>query len=245
MYSDGHLGIGRINSFVFTFHVPIFFLISGYFLNDKQSVCEYTKRKGKQLIIPYIITCIFIVVGTTIKGIIQTNSLENVVQNIKIWIIASIYGSGTIEYTSPFYMKQIGATWFLLALFFALVIVRYLITDKSSFFWIIIIAYFGYKMTDVIWLPFSIQAGMTASLFVYIGWLAKKNRLFERKISFPVLSGIICIWLYCIIFGGQLYLVRNYFGNGLLDIIGALCGSYLVILFAQEVEKIQVGFHYY
>lgn len=134
-------------------------------------------------------------------------------------------------------MKQIGATWFLLALFFALVIVRYLITDKYAFCWIIIIAYFGYKMTDVIWLPFSIQAGMTASLFVYIGWLAKKNRLFERKISFPVLSGMTCIWLYCIIFGGQLYLVRNYFGNGLLDIIGALCGSYLVILFAQEVEK--------
>lgn len=233
----GHLGIGRINSFVFTFHVPIFFLISGYFLSDKLTTREYIKRKGKQLIIPYIITCIFIIGGTTIRGIIQTRSLENVVENVKTWTLASIYGSGTIEYSSPFYMKQIGATWFFLALFLALIIVRFFITEKYAFCWIIIIAYCGYKMTDILWLPFSIQAGMTASLFVYIGWLSKKKKLFEKAVPFPILSGMICIWLFCIIFGGQLYLVRNYFGNGLLDIIGALCGSYLVILFAKKIEE--------
>lgn len=41
----GHLGINRVNSFVYTFHVPIFFLISGYFMNDKVNFKEFVKKK--------------------------------------------------------------------------------------------------------------------------------------------------------------------------------------------------------
>ena len=33
----GHLGIADINRFVFTFHLPIFYLITGYFINKTGS----------------------------------------------------------------------------------------------------------------------------------------------------------------------------------------------------------------
>ena len=41
----GHLSITQVNSVVFTFHVPIFFLVSGYFLSNKLSVKNFIKRK--------------------------------------------------------------------------------------------------------------------------------------------------------------------------------------------------------
>ncbi len=56
----GHLGNGPINQFVFTFHVPIFFLLSGYFMKPMDDI-PFIKKKAKQLLLPYIITCGFII----------------------------------------------------------------------------------------------------------------------------------------------------------------------------------------
>lgn len=233
----GHLGISRVNSFVFTFHVPIFFLISGYFLSDKLTVVEFMKKRAKQLILPYLLTCFFIIAGVTLRDILVTHGMENVIEDIKTWLIASIYGSGSLEYSTPFYMKQIGALWFLLAMFFAMVIVRFFMQFQYGYIGILITAYVGYKTTDMVWLPFSVQAGMTAALFVYFGMLARKYQILEQEFHPAIKSGLAVIWLICTIYAGRLYMVRNYYENGLLDIVGALAGSYLVIMGARTVEK--------
>lgn len=233
----GHLGNATINSFVFTFHVPIFFLISGYFLKDSTPIKDYTLKKSKQLLVPYIVTCVCTIVGVTVWDIIKNHTFENVVYNVKTFTIASIYGSGTIEYTEPFYIRQIGALWFLLALFWALIIARFFMQYKYGWIGIAIIAYIGYKTTDILWLPFSIQAGMTAALFVYIGVVAKRADLFSKKPSPIVLCGLTGVWLWCILFCGRLYMVRNYYENGLLDILGALAGSYIVILISEVIQN--------
>ena len=233
----GHLGIGSLNAFVYTFHVPIFFLISGYFLSDKLSVSEFAKKKARQLLVPYVVTSCCIIVGATLRDVLETGSLENVVYDIKTWTVAALYGSGTIEYQEPFYMKQIGAIWFLLALFFALLIVRFAMQYQYGFAGVIILAYVGYKTTTMVWLPWSIQAGMTAAVFVYIGLLARKGRVLERKPHPAIISVAAGIWLVCILFGGHLYIVRNHFENGFLDVIGALAGSYIVILLCEKLEK--------
>ncbi len=41
----GHFGIVSAERFVFTFHVPLFFLLSGYFLSTKVSFLPFMKRK--------------------------------------------------------------------------------------------------------------------------------------------------------------------------------------------------------
>ena len=40
----GHLGNASINRIVFTFHVPIFFFITGYFTNKKLACSIYNKQ---------------------------------------------------------------------------------------------------------------------------------------------------------------------------------------------------------
>lgn len=233
----GHLGIDRLNSFVYTFHVPIFFLISGYFLTDKLSVPAFVKKKARQLLIPYAVTSFFIIAGVTLRDVIETKGFENVVYNVKTWTIAALYGSGTIEYQEPFYIKQIGAIWFLLALFFALIIVRFSMNWRYGFIGVAVLAYVGYKTTTMVWLPWSVQAGMTAAVFVYIGFMAGKYRLPEKKTHPAVLSVLAGIWLICILFCGRMYVVRNHYENGLLDVLGALAGSYIVVLLCEKAER--------
>ena len=57
----GHLGINNINRVVFTFHVPIFFMITGYFINKKYTIKEFIINKFKRLIVPYFITSFVII----------------------------------------------------------------------------------------------------------------------------------------------------------------------------------------
>ena len=52
----GHFGIASANHFVYTFHVPLFFLLSGFFLSTKGSFLSFMKQKARQLLVPYYVT---------------------------------------------------------------------------------------------------------------------------------------------------------------------------------------------
>ena len=65
----GHLGNASINRIVFTFHVPIFFFITGYFTNKKRDLNGFIKNKAKTLLVPYIITSKVIIIIGTLKGV--------------------------------------------------------------------------------------------------------------------------------------------------------------------------------
>ncbi len=233
----GHMDLTTLNKFIFSFHMPLFFLISGYFLSNKLSVSQLAKRKAKQLLIPYTFTCICICILSVVEDIAFDNG-ENLLYNLKMWIYASLYGSGG-EYFEPFYIKRIGALWFLLAMFFALVIVRYALDTKYTVLVIICLAYVGYHSAKIIWLPFSVQAGMTAALFVYIGYWAKGEKILEKKPQVGLTLITLGIWVFCIIFCGQLYMVNNVYVNGALDIIGAVCGTYIVLLLSKWLSHIK------
>ena len=232
----GHMGNATINQFVYTFHVPIFFVISGYLIKESVDK-QFIKRKAKQLLVPYVIACSCIVLGSGIKIWLTTHSILQFFQEIKRWVGAAVYGSGTIEYTGAFHLGKIGALWFLPALFFALIIVQYFIKCQVGFIGILVCSYVGYRTTEMFWLPLSIQAGMFASILVYAGYLARKYKVLEKDTSYIMASGATFIWLICILYGGRFYVVQNYCGNGILDIIGALAGSYVIILLCRYIEK--------
>lgn len=120
---------------------------------------------------------------------------------------------------------------------YSIVIVRYFLEFQYGGIGVAVLAYLGYETGKMVWLPFSIQAGMTAALFVYLGWIAKKYRLFEKLISPVWISGAAIVWLFGVLFCGEFYLVRNYFGHGFFDIIVAVAGSYLVIIGCKIIDQ--------
>ena len=230
----GHCGIKNryINNFIFSFHMPLFFFISGYFFKYREDK-ECLKRNFKKLIIPYIITCLAIIACEISKLVLKGNFTE-ILGTAKKWGMASLYGSGSKQ---PFEIRFIGAIWFLWALFFALYFINVTSRTKMQHLWVILIAYIGYKTSQYIWLPLSIQAGMVATIFVYFGILARKYDIFNIKINKLLILGAIAIVIFCTIYGGKLYMVSNIYKNGFLDIIGALCGLFLCIKFAQIIEN--------
>lgn len=230
----GHCGIKNqyVRNFIYSFHMPLFFLISGYFFKYREDK-ELLKRNFKRLIIPYIITCLCIIMYKIFRLLLDKNFIE-ILETTKKWGLASLYGSGSYE---PFGIRYIGAIWFLWGLFFSLYFVNVTRKSKYQCLWIVIIAYIGYKTSQYIWLPLSIQAGMVASIFVYLGLLARKNDIFNKKISKLLIWAIVLIVIFCTVYCGKLYMVKNYYKNGFLDIIGALSASFLCIKLSQVLEK--------
>lgn len=75
----GHLGTksGKLYLFVYSYHVPLFFFISGFFaLKDmEKSLWEYTIKKFQQLIIPYI--C-FSVISVVFYGLLRNMEIRQI-----------------------------------------------------------------------------------------------------------------------------------------------------------------------
>lgn len=219
---------------IFSFHMPLFFLISGFFFRKKDSrIC--LKQNVKHLIIPYIFTCFGIMISSVIINCIL-NSQEQIPSSLKEWFIASLYGSGGVH-EIPFHIPQIGAIWFLWALFFAVWIFNDIADTKWTILIVVTLAYIGYKTAELTWLPLSIQPALVGLLFVYLGYECKKNKLLEKRMSTLWVLLMVVIWIIAFYYGGHMYLVGCYFGNGLLDIIGALCGTFIVLSVSRCIEK--------
>lgn len=71
----GHMDLKKyplINHFIYSFHMPLFFVISGYFFKVKEDkIC--IKSIINKLIKPYIITCLFIILIQVFKVVVSGN----------------------------------------------------------------------------------------------------------------------------------------------------------------------------
>ena len=86
----GHLGVAPINWVVYTFHVPIFFLITGWFVSTKQGTGAFAKRRARTLLVPYAATCAVLCVGKVIQAAIEGGA-EEVLAAAVWWPVAALY----------------------------------------------------------------------------------------------------------------------------------------------------------
>lgn len=236
----GHLGINNINRVVFVFHMLLFFFISGYFLSLRQDYTTYVKKKIQTLLIPYYFTCLLICalsipVSFALKKPVSSSFLN--------WVGGTIYaaGDGRVHGLFGKFPMFIGAIWFLWALFLSLIIVRRIldsVPEKYQLFSIATISYIGYATARTIWLPLNIQAGMNATLFVYIGYLFNKEQLLNYKVRLDVFILCIYITVWCIKYFKGFWMVTNFYGNGLMDAVGAIASIYLLLLLSKKLANI-------
>ena len=96
-----------IHSFAYSFHIPLFFIVSGYLAKAKKP--DYAKLASR-LLVPYFLIC----VSTLIVELLDKGMDAAVVKDV---LLASIWASGgTVPVLD---IPAIGLGWFLMALFVA------------------------------------------------------------------------------------------------------------------------------
>ncbi len=236
----GHMGVTGINNIVFSFHVPLFFLISGYFLSDKKSNMEYLYKKAQQLLLPYFFTGIVLVFATAVAiPWFETMGLS-FPYSVKSMALAVVYGSGSDGNIMPFGIQQVGVIWYLLALMWALCIVKIIGQKPYAVAVIMLLCLCAFWSVKHIWLPLSIQSGCFASAFVYIGYLLKKGNvdLDKPKIEFAFCGVIAFVVFYH--YDIHYYLNSGYFSQGLTGPLLSLFIIYLVIYLSQLILRIPI-----
>lgn len=241
----GHLGEPGINRIVYTFHLPVFFIISGYFFDPNKSFGETVSKKLRSLIWPYYFAGFLIVLFSVVSNAIFLHAdIGTIKDDILYWSVATVFGVGTTVSDSLLFMPPIGMTWFLWATFWGYILLWWLMKLPVIPRVILISAVFVLASITVgkgWFLPLSIQPGCSAVLYMYIGFLWKKNK--DRLIALPMTIKVLLIvfsltaWALFIISFVSFWLVGCVYGHGLRDVIGSICASAMILGISYFVVK--------
>lgn len=185
--------------FIYLFHMPFFFFISGYlFKVREESFKQFFINSFKSLVVPYLLL----------------NFIGNIFL-IPTWILSKQW---PIEQVIYFFTADgrgdIGPTWFLICLFWVRLLAYFIIQVKSIVYRIILVlacALIAYILPY--FLSWRLDVALMAIPFFIVGFMLKK------RINFSLLQSCILFLLFFIItsvstlFMGEVSLYARFFGN--------------------------------
>lgn len=222
IYDSTLLSESILWTIIYTVIIPIFFATSGYWLK-KRPFRDGLITSLKLFLKPYLIVIACIDLVGLVHRFLQNNMGEwvNLFLRQSVLVISGDY-------------SRIAFMWFVFALMVSWILFYGLIQIKNEKYQIAVsflICFIGTLILPYKF-PFQIAQGLIAQLFLFAGYLMKKHRFLEKKLSFPVLAGLAAVWLV----GGYFScreplcdLSMYQFGNGIPAVICCLCGSILVI----------------
>jgi len=234
-------------NWIFSFHMPIFFFLSGYVLKSEvKNLKPFLKKIGINLIIPYFV---FVIVGLVVSLIIpgwQPTSYKVV--------FLDVFYAVTPE------SLHVGQIWFL----FCLAVVQilfwlYLKLNLKNKYSIIgsvclfaIVAFLIHKLNiyflvDKVYyrfLPFKLDTAFMGLFFFSIGYYAKLTDVFRelpvKKVNLNIFFILIALGIN-IFFGaylnGTVNLADNNYNNLIYYVIAAFAGILFVIYLSKLLEN--------
>lgn len=235
----GHIG-ANVGFDVYWFHMPAFFMISGYLtkhfisLNDIKIIFVSIKKHDKEqlkrtlhrfqkFVIPYFAYCV------TFYLIYRPESLA---KNIVRTLYAG--GNNITIYSYPY--------WFINALMIGLLFYGTIKDKKYNIIYLIavyLIIHLNVLKLLPIQLPWSLDEGLGALIFIAIGDSFKKINIEDRRLYLIVFLAIIFILLgkYHVL-DFKLNMKDMTYSNYILDILIPVSFTYLFFLISKIISKI-------
>ena len=228
------------NEIIYIFSVPLFFLISGFLNNRKDSAIVFFKKLYVQLIIPMLI---FVVLGRTFDAIIDFAAGKFSLNQYVYGIGSSIIGFQGINGKSA-----LGACWFIYSLCLCKIISQF-ISDR----WQLLIAIaciimsycFNYYNLNI---SHAVLNVMVAFPIFFIGIRLKqyKSILNSLKIVSPyclvsLLVSIVAL-IFAYIFNDTPWMYKNGFGKDyMVFLLGAIAGTYIIYWISKLLIYVKLG----
>ena len=214
--------------FVHMFHMPVFFMLSGYLINADKDFVIFLKRKSQTLLIPYFFWgSLLYVLWSFIYWLI--NSKEDIVPFTKF--IYSIFYDNAM--TSPYACVQ----WFFTALFFANALFYCVLRmSKGVRTRIIMLTVILFGIGSLMYflpfrLPLSIDVSFMAAAFIGTGYLIKDLK--PKAYLYPILMLVIAALFFINICHWNMRTLD--YGMPVLYFIGSSSFSYLVICICKLI----------
>lgn len=240
----GHLGFtgpGDINALariIFQFHVPVFFIIAGYFLSEKLSIGRFVLQKARRLLLPYTLACLAVLIGLLAWKIFAGTLKPTAFGSLKQFAIAAFYGVGSNDARLPEGVVELGGIWFLEALFIALVEVRLCLrAGKYAVVPIVLLFLAGAISANSIWLPFNLQSGCIAGLYLYVGMVFKRKDALSKPFSLGLFLVLLTVFALAFYSDVVVSITRGYLGPYWLGLPVSIASSYLVFMISGVLSE--------
>lgn len=176
-----HLNVvsSELNQYIYSFHMPLFFFISGYLFNAEKYINigqRYFEKKSHSLIIPYLSFSII----SYIYYIILDCVYQPGIQNVEVFREGILFNIYTIIFSVSGYLVNT-PLWFLPCLFITdllfLISKKYFKHDYKVLFLIILLSIIGFLYNTYIpfRMPWGIDIAFTGVVFYSAGYFFKKN----------------------------------------------------------------------
>lgn len=221
----GHNGMPHVvTRFIFSFHMPLFFIVSGYFFKPLPYK-DIVKKGWRQLIVPYLFTGAFILSFFAFFQVamhLMKGASYNPQQMLDL-LHDVAYGGWPV--------------WFLLALFVAKLVLNFALQHERYALTIVLAAAtLGYVWGNYVEIdaPLQIFPGLIASLYLYIGYQMRKHDIMAKiqiggvnllaLTTVAVMSSVSVTLAFAYSFPEQLFTI---FASTVMTVIVLLCCKWL------------------
>ena len=231
----GHVVSGYKRAIIFSFHMPLFIIISGFFFKPGRNLKEEITNIFKKLIIPYIVSIIIIHI---VRALVIGDNIN--ILNILEQIILAYSNKKTFFQD----VETVGVLWFIP--FLAMCKIIFWSINKISKDNEVIKACLCLICTMVgillekmeIYLPWSFDIVLASIIFYYIGYFMKKNEVLEEILeNYKILLCIVVLYIVGAMFGYIELAIRKY-PFGLICYITAISGTIIVFKISKIIEEI-------
>lgn len=212
-----------------SFHMPLFFIVSGFFYHPESNSRFLLSKTIKRLLLPYALTAGVLVLYEVILSILKSD-INIFYRSICSALFASapthinILG-GNID--------SIGAIWFLPALFVCKNAYNYLCLKKVGAIFIVFISAVA-AMLCKFWinLPLAILPGLSGMVFYMAGHQASLY-----KINIWMIIGMLLCWMLAVLFS-EMGMVDCNYKMYPLDVVGACGGTYFFYWISKQITRL-------
>jgi len=242
----GHSGVPEwAKSLVFTFHMPLFFFLSGYLFNYtkyQSDINRFIRTKFFRLASPYLIS--FIVLSLIWVGIKEIVSVFHVPYESPIFglslfdtVLSLLYGNGSAcnPVYSNFALMVDPPLWFLPALFSSMIVLYSIVTICSRYGSVtggiigLLTIILGYVVSNFVFFPWGFDIACVSLVFTYGGYLLQQGNynpaLLKLRWIFPIL---IFLMIGSFLINGYVDMNERHYQNLLVFYVGGITGSLLV-----------------
>lgn len=237
----GHEVQGNARVFIFSFHMPLFFILSGYTAKPLTTWSKFWSSTKKAFRKVWLVAALMVMLLSIESEIFNHQPLLMMIKQV---IVGIFWGSNTFD-NGQMVVGNVGVMWFLFVMFWAKIIfniAELLIKDVRYLGSILaILAYFGYQISLHVWLPQALDVAVIAAFLMWVGRILKVLNYSDSRYEFLAVILALIFWLACIQNNTYLELSNRTYPNFILNLVEAITGTLVMIYVSKGLLKTQLA----
>jgi fucose 4-O-acetylase-like acetyltransferase len=229
-------------TYIYSFHMPLFFLLSGYTSKRATDVKTYLKhiwRDFCHLLLPCIIVQWSLSIFECWMKVQSLARFEQLLGTVTKGVFYRVYWGCAWGWANG--SPSVGMLWFFITMFWGKVIWEGigLLFPKGDVAVCIFVALIGIWYGPDHYLPQNLDIAMMVVLYYTVGSLVRKYQEQEivQKLRIPAFGIALCFWLFCAQQGIYVELAVKSYPGIVAGILASICGSYVFCILGQEITQ--------